>query len=239
MDDTQLHEHVSAVASRALDRASAIAPSSAGYQPGRLDWRAVLTVAALHVVLGVVLIQTQVIPPHTVHTAMDLLDLSAPPPAPEAPPPPEIAEPEIYVPPPAVEIERTSPPPITATTEQPQLPVPPAPTAIKASPAPTPRPAAPPSIVTDDLGATMISAKPPSYPLESRRRREQGTVLLMLTVGTDGGVADIRVSKSSGYERLDQAALGAVRRWRWSPTVRDGVAVIVRGTVEIPFILQG
>ncbi|MBB4633185.1 energy transducer TonB [Sphingosinicella soli] len=206
-----------------------------GYTPMRADWRALLAVAVLHVALGVFLVQSQVVPPRTVQSAMKLLDLSAPPPAPEAPPP-QIAEPEIYVPPPAVEIARPAPP-ILATADLPQMVLPPAPAAIKAPAAP--RAPAPPTLVSDDLGATMISAKPPSYPLESRRKHEQGTVVLMLTLGTDGCVADIRLARSSGFERLDRAALGAVRHWRWSPTVREGVAVAVQGTVEIPFVLQG
>jgi protein TonB len=238
--DMQLHERVSAVAAPVLKPATHQMETaiSAGYQPTRLDWRMLLVVGALHVGLGAVLIRTQVIPVHGVQTAMDLLDLSAPPPAPEAPPPPELAEPEIYVPPPAVEFARDTPPPIVATADQPQA-APPAPVAIRAPAVPAPRPAAPPTMVAADLGATMISAKPPSYPLESRRKREQGTVVLALTLGTDGGVADIRLAKSSGYDRLDRAALGAVRHWRWSPTIRDGIAVAVRGTVEIPFVLQG
>lgn len=238
LDETLLSERASAAALLVFERSGRLsaAPPSAEYRPDRLDWRALLAVAVLHIALGAVLIRTQVIPPHAVQSAMDLLDLSAPPPAPEAPPPPDLAEPEIYVPPPAVEIARPSPPPIVATAEQPQ-PALPAPVAIKAPAAP--RPASPPTLVSDDLGATMISAKPPTYPLESRRKHEQGTVVLLLTLGTDGRVADIRVAKSSGHERLDRAALGAVRNWRWSPTIRDGVAVAVRGTVEIPFVLQG
>lgn len=80
----------------------------------------------------------------------------------------------------------------------------------------------------------MIAADPPRYPVESRRKREQGTVVLMVILGADGSVADISVSKSSGFERLDKAALSAVRRWKWSPTRRDGAAVMVRGLVEIP-----
>lgn len=236
-DDIVFHERVSATSAPVrIGLPERLPPAGAeGYQPGRLDWRALLVVAGLHVALGAVLIRTQVIPPRTVQTAMDLLDLSAPPPAPEAPPPPELAEPEIYVPPPVVEFARETPP-IVAAANQPQA-VPPAPVAIEAPPAP--RPAAAPTLVADDLGATMISAKPPAYPLESRRKREQGIVVLALTLGTDGNVADIRLARSSGYDRLDRAALGAVRRWRWSPTIRDGVAVAVRGTVEIPFVLQG
>jgi periplasmic protein TonB len=49
----------------------------------------------------------------------------------------------------------------------------------------------------------------------------------------------VSVARSSGFDRLDKAALDAVRRWRWSPTLRDGAPVSVRGTVDIPFVLQG
>lgn len=85
----------------------------------------------------------------------------------------------------------------------------------------------------------MISATPPRYPHESRRKREQGTVVLMVLLAVDGTVADVSISQSSGSARLDDAALKAVRRWRWSPTRRNGDPVMVRGLVEIPFILQG
>jgi protein TonB len=90
-----------------------------------------------------------------------------------------------------------------------------------------------------DLGARMVAGKPPRYPTESRRKREQGTVVLSLVVGLDGAVEQISVSSSSGSDRLDRAALDAVRRWRWEPIVRSGQPVKVRGTVEIPFVLQG
>jgi protein TonB len=85
----------------------------------------------------------------------------------------------------------------------------------------------------------MVHAPPPRYPIESRRKREQGTVILAVVLTTDGTVADVRIARSSGYSRLDEAARGTVKKWRWSPTVRGGVAVQVRGTVEIPFVLTG
>ncbi|TAK08863.1 MAG: energy transducer TonB, partial [Rhizorhabdus sp.] len=85
----------------------------------------------------------------------------------------------------------------------------------------------------------MIEGRPPRYPLESRRRKEQGTVLLRLLIGTDGRVAQISIAQSSGFERLDQAALQAARSWRWQPMIRDGQPVEVRGVMPIPFVLQG
>lgn len=106
---------------------------------------------------------------------------------------------------------------------------------VSASP---PAPPAPPSTISSDaLGTRMISGKPPRYPVESRRRKEQGIVELLLVLGPDGRVETISVAASSGFARLDDAALDAVRRWRWAPTLRDGTPVKVRGVVEIPFVL--
>jgi protein TonB len=64
-------------------------------------------------------------------------------------------------------------------------------------------------------------------------------VTLSVTVGPDGRVADIAVAKSSGFDRLDKAALEAVRHWRWSPTMRNGEAVAIKGYLPFPFVLQG
>jgi protein TonB len=83
----------------------------------------------------------------------------------------------------------------------------------------------------------VISAVPPRYPTESRRSHEQGTVVLGLTLDVNGKVAEISIVHSSGYRRLDEAALRAVRKWRWAPTLRDGQPAIVQGQVEIPFVL--
>ena len=103
-----------------------------------------------------------------------------------------------------------------------------------------PAPPAPPSIVQGgNLSAQMVSGKPPRYPVESRRKREQGTVLLALIVGLDGAVEKISVAKSSGFSRLDDAAYDAVRRWRWRPLTEGGQAVRVKGVVEIPVVIQG
>jgi protein TonB len=100
-------------------------------------------------------------------------------------------------------------------------------------------PTPPPAIASaGDLSSTMISATPPKYPLEARRAHEEGTVVLKLVLSTEGQVSDIAVARSSGSDRLDQAALSAVRKWRWRPMLRSGQAVMVQGNVTIPFVLQ-
>ena len=168
------------------------------------------------------------------------LTSAPPPPAAEAPPPPP-ATPQVVAPPPIVRTPTATPPAIQTTPD----PVPvaaPVPVAMIA-PAPGPVPAAPPAppslIQAGDLGTQMVSGKPPRYPIESRRKREQGTVVLALTLGIDGTVESIAINRSSGHARLDTAAFDAVRGWRWQPTIRGSQPVRVRGIVEIPFILRG
>lgn len=170
------------------------------------------------------------------------LDVTPPPPPAPAPETPAAAAPQVVAPPPLVEAPH--PAPAIATTPVALPPAPPVPVAVIAPPAPgpaTPAPSPPAETVVEggDLSSKMLAATPPAYPLESRQRREQGTVVLSVTLGQDGRVDTVAVATSSGHFRLDRAALAAVRRWRWSPTTRAGVAVMVRGLVTIPFVLRG
>jgi protein TonB len=55
----------------------------------------------------------------------------------------------------------------------------------------------------------------PTYPPASRRAGEQGTVRLKVLVDTNGRPSNVEVSQSSGSQRLDQAAIDAVRKWRF------------------------
>ncbi|BAK68129.1 TonB-like protein [Sphingobium sp. SYK-6] len=167
----------------------------------------------------------------TIVTMMELPDDPPPappeqPPAPETPPPPSA---QVVAPVPLVVLpERPAPlAPAVATP-----PAPPAP--VRAAPPPAPR--GPQDM--GDISARMISARPPAYPLASRREKEEGTVMLSVLLAIDGHVAEIAIARSSGFPRLDRAALDAVSDWRWSPMTRDGEPVMVRGVVTIPFILQ-
>jgi periplasmic protein TonB len=162
-----------------------------------------------------------------------------PPPAAEASSPP--SQPPVVAPPPIV---HTPVPPVQVATTPDPVPVPTPvvaamPSAAPVAPAPSFAPPAPSSVVqAGDLGTQMVAGKPPRYPIESRRKREQGTVVLTLTLGVDGAVERIAVSGSSGFARLDDAARDAVKKWRWKPTIRGGQPMRVRGVVEIPFVLR-
>ncbi len=64
--------------------------------------------------------------------------------------------------------------------------------------------------------------KAPLYPTLSRRLKEQGTVYLQVLVLKNGKVGQLKLKQSSGFSRLDQAALNAVRSWTYQPAVKLG-----------------
>lgn len=202
------------------------------------NWAAIALIIALHALLLGALITFDVIPvkkPRREPLVVELLAI-APAPPPAAPEqelkPVEPAKVPIFAPKPIVQAPAAPPPPVTAA----DIPPPP-PEAVVVAP-PSPQPAAAGPVSVSDLAAKMVSARPPRYPVESRRRREQGTVYLLVLLGLDGRVAEISLSRSSGSARLDKAALEAVRKWRWSPTLQGDEPVMVRGIVDIPFVLR-
>lgn len=87
------------------------------------------------------------------------------------------------------------------------------------------------------LNATAQYNAPPVYPQLSRRLREQGTVLLELTVLANGTVTDVIVLSSSGYPRLDQAALSAVQQWRYQAARRGNQSIDYRYRQRVEFSL--
>lgn len=173
---------------------------------------------------------------------LSVVNLTPPPPPPAAETPPPPAQPKVSAPPPLVQIPQPETRMVAPTPDPvpaPFIPTPaPATVIAPSAPSATPGPALPSIVQGGDIGAQMVAGKPPRYPVESRRRREQGTVVLALTLGMDGAVENIAVRQSSGFPRLDNAARDAVRGWRWKPVMRSGQVVRVSGVVEIPFVLR-
>ena len=75
----------------------------------------------------------------------------------------------------------------------------------------------------------------PVYPLIAQSARVQGVVILEAVIGVDGKVVDAKVLRS--IPLLDQAALDAVRKWEYAPTLLNGAAVPVVMTVTVTFTL--
>jgi len=85
--------------------------------------------------------------------------------------------------------------------------------------------------------ANLIHDVPPQYPPEAGRARIEGAVVLMAVIGTDGSIKDVRVE--SGLPILVQAAIDAVRQWRYKPYLIDGEPVEVDSRITINFTLSG
>ncbi|HEY9191472.1 MAG TPA: energy transducer TonB [Methyloversatilis sp.] len=79
----------------------------------------------------------------------------------------------------------------------------------------------------------------PAYPPLSRRMNEEGRVLLRVMVDADGNPSALEIHTSSGFPRLDQAALDAVRRWKFVPARRGDEAIAGAVNVPIDFRLRG
>jgi protein TonB len=82
---------------------------------------------------------------------------------------------------------------------------------------------------------TRITDVRPKYPEIARTARVQGTVELQIVIGTSGVVESARVLTS--IPALDDAALEAVRQWKFAPTLVNGTAVPVTMPVRLTFVL--
>jgi protein TonB len=79
---------------------------------------------------------------------------------------------------------------------------------------------------------------PPVYPRQSIERDEEGVVLVRALVDPSGAPQRVLIHKGSGFRLLDEAALEAVRRWRFEPMVRDGRATSAWVQVPVRFRLN-
>lgn len=79
---------------------------------------------------------------------------------------------------------------------------------------------------------------PPQYPGLSRKRGQQGTVILQVLVNGEGRVADLLIDKSSGFALLDRAALKAVKNWIFVPGRRHTEKVTMWVKVPVTFKLK-
>ncbi len=148
-------------------------------------------------------------------------------PTPALLPPPEITVAQAITAPPPV--------PVAAQPPQPSAVAPPA-TPVMAAPTPAPRAPAPlpvpPPVVAPPaeprpVGAGAIRYRlPPAIevPMASRRLGESGTVLLRVVVDVNGLPRQISLHRSSGFARLDEQALAAMRSARFQPLVEGGSA---------------
>ena len=89
-----------------------------------------------------------------------------------------------------------------------------------------------PKIELPRFDVAYLQNPPPAYPAIARRMRLEGTVVLRVLVDALGHAEELRIGKTSGAAILDEAALGAVRDWRFVPA-RQGPEAIAHW-VDVP-----
>lgn len=236
-----------------FDRAPA-PPPGRRYRPGT-----VAVSVAIHAVLLVGIIVAQLgaaFDGLAVNTRLDQFVIPTPPTPPpqaaEPPPPTDQPEPTAAVNADAAPVEANDvvlpePPPRPATGDRPvpgalttagsagpvRLASTGAPPSRLAPPPPRPDPIRPGGDISFPERTTHV---PPAYPDVARAARAEGTVVLEATIDETGRVRNVRVLRS--VPLLDEAAMSAVRQWRYRPTLLNGVAVPVLLNVTVTFTLR-
>jgi protein TonB len=144
------------------------------------------------------------------------------------PPPPKIETPPPFVPPPDIAIDiPLDAAPATAITA----------TTVRPPPAPPPMAVAP-VVRTPPRSDPRRPFTEPEYPPTSRRLGQEGTVVLLIYVLDNGRVGDVKIHKSSGFPKLDEAAEREARRsWRFIPAREGDKPVADWGQFAVTFRL--
>lgn len=130
------------------------------------------------------------------------------------PPPPDLKEPPPpFLPPPEIQLD------VRPTSSE---------TAIQTT-----------TTTVPDTGPTIDPRRPPTkpkYPAASQRLGEEGRVVLLVFINPDGSVGEVQIKTSSGFPRLDQAAVQWARSQRWVPALKNGQPV--GGWKEQPVVFR-
>lgn len=213
-------------------------PQAAQFSGARASherWLTLLAIAGVHAALIAWLVHSGIVPRQK---ALDVLQAflivpQAVPPRVELPSPPrqeKRVQPRLPEPTPAPVLSAPAEAPAAITVPQPSV-----------QPALTPAPAveaAALSVTAPRFDAEYLHNPKPAYPVSSRRRGEEGRVVLRVHVSAEGRAAKVEVQDSSGHERLDESALAAVSRWRFVPARRGSEPLAAWVRVPIVFSLR-
>jgi protein TonB len=79
----------------------------------------------------------------------------------------------------------------------------------------------------------------PVYPLSAQRRGEEGTVIVLVLVTRTGLPENVSVEKTSGHRGLDEAAVAAIKTWRFKPAREGSQAVDSWVRIPVVFRIEG
>lgn len=117
------------------------------------------------------------------------------------------------------------------------MPLAPAP-AAPAAPPPPAMSAPEPILEAPRFNATYLNNPPPDYPPSARRRGIEGKVLVRAEIQIDGSCSRVELKSGSGSDMLNQAALDAVKKWRFVPAHKGTQPLTAWVEVPITFKLE-
>lgn len=209
------------------------------YDPPRLSGPGFGVVVLLHVLLVWGLLHLEVI---TLPVPLSVLSVEL-----LTPPAPELPKPEVVPPRPRPVEKRPEPRPreivplalpAAAPVPVPSAPAVEVPPVVAAPPAPPAPPAPAPVATQPRFDADYLDNPKPAYPSLSRRLGEEGRVVLRVRVSAAGLPLEVELHAGSGSPRLDAAAIGTVRRWKFVPARLGNEAVAATVLVPIVFSLK-
>lgn len=103
---------------------------------------------------------------------------------------------------------------------------------------PPPKAIAEPVVEPPRFGAAYLHNPAPDYPQMARRLGQQGRVLLKVLVAENGTAETVVLATSSGFEKLDQAAIEAVKKWSFISAKRSNEAISAYVLVPVKFSLN-
>jgi protein TonB len=221
-------------------------PAEWNFTVNRLNWRGLTFVLLLHTLLLYALWHYRILPPvRDIPPVFVQLLTDAPRPTPDAPIPNPI-------PPKPIPVKLAKP--ITpqpqeivaqGPVEKPSDPVVPPPPLQSVSQPPMeavvpslPKPAGS-VVLTAILAVTCPQRTAPAYPPLSRHLGETGRTVLRVELDTTGRIDHVNVKESSGFPRLDAAAIAAVGQWHCNPAIQAGEAVRAVAIQPFNFVLEG
>lgn len=207
------------------------------------DQRLMVGVVALAHVAGLwALLQVDSVQRAVREVAPLMVDLLAlPDPKTPPPPPPPTARAPLEAPKAPPLLAAPSPAPAPQDAFVAPAPAPVQATAVEAAPAPPAPPApapvvvAPPRKVVAATAVRYLVEPPAEVPRASRRAGEHGVAWLRVIVSAQGLPLQVALSRSSGYSRLDEQALWAMRQARFRPYTEDGRAIEIEVTAPIEY----
>lgn len=208
----------------------------------------VMAVACTHIVVLWLALQVPAVRQAVRQVVPMMVDLVAPPePQHPTPPPPPLppTRPKPVQPPPVAPPLLAAPvveaaPQAAFTTPPPPAEPPPQPMPASFTPAPAP-PAPPPPTPRRVVAATAVQYRvlpPVEVPRASRRAGESGMVWLKVVVSVTGLPTSVVVHRSSGFPRLDEQAVWAMRQARFKPQTEDGSPIELEVTAPIEYLLE-